>query len=49
MIDMPTFRVHQAKWTGHALNAAIAAQVVFGALTTGISAATTGRKVRYTC
>lgn len=48
MIDMSTFRFRQAKWTGYALNAAIAAQVVFGAMTTGISAVTTGRKVRFT-
>ncbi|TFK38440.1 hypothetical protein BDQ12DRAFT_605620, partial [Crucibulum laeve] len=34
----------KAKMTGYALNAAIGMQVVLGALTTGLSAATTGRQ-----
>lgn len=35
----------KAKMTGYSLNAAIGMQVILGALTTGLSAATTGRQV----
>ncbi|KAG1760958.1 hypothetical protein EDD22DRAFT_780462, partial [Suillus occidentalis] len=35
----------KAKWTGHALNVAIGLQVLLGALTTGISAASSGKQV----
>ncbi|KAG2743823.1 hypothetical protein P692DRAFT_20896109 [Suillus brevipes Sb2] len=34
----------KAKWTGHALNVAIGLQVLLGALTTGISAASSGKQ-----
>jgi hypothetical protein len=36
----------EAKWTSYALNIAIGLQVFLGALTTGLSAALSGRQVR---
>jgi hypothetical protein len=38
----------KARVTGYTLNIAIGLQVLIGALTTGLSAATTGRQVNYT-